>query len=450
MNSGAYRTTASMTALMCAMMAISLGATPLSLSDEDVSEALGYEEILETVVHIDAPVEEGDSVSWLERFGVLVADLQSQQVVFDEDEALTLLSRTLLEWIDPEGGEFTPERAEQIRRRRQGYMYDPGFGIEISDQYLRIGEFRDDIPEATREVLQEGFRVVEMDGQALDRTGLVQAHNMLRSRHPSPLQLVFLNADNDRVTQSVERVSTQLDLMEWEEVLPFDLGYLKVNRLHESSGGQIADILKSWSDHGLNGGILDLRGADGGDLESVREVASLFVEERTFLFAFRDRDDHDLMVMEAETGTVLGKPVMVLMDAQTGGAAEVLAAVLADSVRGAMLFGQPSRGDFLLRSRIELSSGIELYLPTRRLITGSGAEYDGDHGVNPDIITAEADGAFRAARSGRTARIAEEVAQEKLHHRIRGDATLRRAVDVLVGLKALDMRPYGTTTNYSR
>lgn len=436
---------------VAALTLVELDAATELPAEEELSQPNGYEVIFEAEDGIPYPMAgEEESADWLESLRVLVRDLQSQQVLFDEEEALQLLSRSLLEWIDPEGGEFTAERSQRIRQRRQGHVYDPGFELTISDQYLRIGPFRSDAPAETQEFLQEGLRVLEINGQDVTRKGLYHSHDLLRANEPLPLPLVIRDADDQVVTQTIERVATRLADFEEEEILPLDLGYLKVNRLRESSGQTIAERFRGWAERGLHGGVLDLRGADGDDLESVKEIASLFVDEHTFLFAYRDQADQDLIVMEAEAGHVLGKPVMVLIDAETGGAAEVLAAVLQDSVRGAMLFGQPSRGDFLLRSRVELSGGMALYLPTRRLVTGSGMDYDGSTGVRPDVRTGVTDRAFRAKRSGRTERIEEEVAQEELYHRIRGDAALRRAVDVLLGLKALDVRPYGTTSNHSR
>ena len=135
-------------------------------------------------------------------------------------------------------------------------------------------------------------------------------------------------------------------------------------------------------------------------------------------------------------------PVMVLIDGNTGGAAEVLAAVLSDSVRGAMLFGRPTRGDFLVRETITLPDEMMIYLTTRRLETGDGTVYTGAKGVYPDVVVdRETTEATQPRRSMRTEVVDEEIEQEKLYHQIRGDASLRRAVDVLLGLKALGIRP---------
>lgn len=387
---------------------------------------------------------------WMSRLQVLIGDLRSQQVFIDEDEVYQILSAALLEWIDPDGAVLSPERGALIEARRRGRVFDPGFPLRVTDEYLRVGPLRDDVPTATRDAVEEGWRIVRIADREVRTTGLYQAHELLRSDVQEPVSIVFRNAENVLITQRLARVETILPDIEWVDALPFQMGYLKVNRLRSGTGAQVATLLGEWADAGLYGVVLDLRSADGDDFDSVQVIAGSFAEENSFLFAYRDRDHQDLMVVHSGPGRVLGMPVMILVNAQTRGAAEVLAAVLEDSVRGAMLFGQPTAGDLLLRSRVTLSSGPELYLATRKLVTGGGTVYDGSHGVIPDVVTAEADAAYRSARSGRTARIDEEVEQEKLYHRVRGDATLRRAIDVLLGLKALDIRPYGTTSHTPR
>jgi carboxyl-terminal processing protease len=245
-------------------------------------------------------------------------------------------------------------------------------------------------------------------------------------------------------TSRVGRVAQVLPSVASGEVLPFALGLLRIQHLHPGSGAEALSLLQAWQETGLYGVVVDLRGADGEDLESVEVIGGALAKAGDVLFAFRDGADQDVQVVLA-TGGALRFPIMVLVDEETGGAAEVLAAVLRDSVRGAMVFGQPTRGDFLLREAVEVSPGMSYQIATRRLVTGDGTVYTGRGGVRPDVMVMRQEtGAtdFRAERSRRRQVVEEEVEQQKLHVRTRGDAALRRAVDVLLGLKALDIRPH--------
>jgi len=358
----------------------------------------------------------------------------------------------LIHLVDPLGGIQTEAAEEALARRRAGLVYDIGVRLATTNDAIHIADVREDSP-AHRAGLKEGDTLLKIDETPIDTLGLFRAHHLLRSTENKPLVLTIKTTEDVLSTQRLERAETELPDIEFSEALPFQLAYLQVNRLRPGTGASIAEIISRWADQERYGVLLDLRGADGDDLASVKTVAELFAQPETLLFAYRDKDDQDLHVEYAGPFGPLSLPVMVLVDAQTGGAAEVLAAVLSDSVHGAMLFGQPTRGDMLVRDTVSLPDGSRLYLATRRLMMSDGTTYVGMTGVRPDVFVARVDedtSMYRPVRSARTEVLDEEIEQEKLYHRVRGDAALRRAVDVLLGLKALDIRPRGSSPHHTR
>jgi C-terminal processing protease CtpA/Prc len=139
---------------------------------------------------------------------------------------------------------------------------------------------------------------------------------------------------------------------------------------------------------------------------------------------------------------------MVLVDGRTTGAAELLAATLSGTGRGAMIIGQPTAGDPGIRQRVSLSSGEELYLATRRLVVAGEDKYSGQDRVRPDIyvdpavryVDYEPEEPLLTDRRETTRR---ELETRALRLHIRGDAALTRAMDVLIGLKALNFHRFG-------
>jgi C-terminal processing protease CtpA/Prc len=212
----------------------------------------------------------------------------------------------------------------------------------------------------------------------------------------------------------------------------------------------VVSLVRGWAETGRFGVVLDLRGAKGTDLDSVVEIASLLAESEARLFAFKTVAGEETDVKRAHVGSPVNMPVMVLIDAGTAGAPEVLAAVLTDSVRGAMVVGTESFGDPMIREPVELPTGEILYLATRRLVTSGDAAYGERGGVKPDI---EIDPGRRAlsdyepelASSERRALLDKELTDRALRDRLRGDEALQRAVDVLLGLKALNIRGVNPT-----
>ena len=99
--------------------------------------------------------------------------------------------------------------------------------------------------------------------------------------------------------------------MEESAQLPAGLGYVRVNGLFADAGVAIADILATWSVDGVDGVVLDLRGANGGDLDSAVTVASLMSKPDRVLFRFRNAAGTDLEVHRARAGASVGVPLML-------------------------------------------------------------------------------------------------------------------------------------------
>ena len=218
-----------------------------------------------------------------------------------------------------------------------------------------------------------------------------------------------------------------------------------MNGVFERSGKDIVSTLRGWAETGRAGVVLDLRGAGGVDAQSAADTASLFAESGALLFTFRDAQDRDIGVYKSNSSLPLNMPAMILIDEETRGSSELLAAALAGSTRGVMLIGSVTSGDPLVREVLDLPDGEHLYLASKRLVVADGKIYNGSEGVKPDLVVAPTaipatDYEPEPVVDGKKELSDEEKEDKLLRERIRGDETLRRAVDVLLGLKALNIR----------
>ena len=124
-------------------------------------------------------------------------------------------------------------------------------------------------------------------------------------------------------------------------------------------------------------------------------------------------------------------------------AAELLAAALAGSVKGAMIIGRETSGDPMIREPVPLPAGGYVLLAKRQIKTADGTVYAGANGVAPDVAITDAaldetvyEPEAPVLRKGKTP-TDEEKEDKALRDRTRNDTYLRRATDVLLGLKAL-------------
>ena len=112
-------------------------------------------------------------------------------------------------------------------------------------------------------------------------------------------------------------------------------------------------------------------------------------------------------------------------------------------VKGVMIIGRETSGDPMIREPRKLSTGRHALLATRQLKTADGTVYAGSNGVMPDVAITESaldetvyEPDAPVLRKGKT--MSDEEKEDKaLRDRTRNDTYLRRAADVLLGLKAL-------------
>lgn len=124
--------------------------------------------------------------------------------------------------------------------------------------------------------------------------------------------------------------------------------------------------------------VLDLRYAGGEDYPAAAETVDLFVQNERVLF-----DAGDGVVKSHSKQDAITVPVAVLINQQTKGAAEVVAAVMRET-GSALLLGRPTAGQAMVWKDFPLKNGGRLRIATGRVEVGKNTEL-GPEGVAPDI-----------------------------------------------------------------
>lgn len=369
--------------------------------------------------------------------------LEKNGIVLDAEAVKTSVIDAMIRAIDPHAAILTREQVERRLDEQLGVFYGVGLTIRIKDKRPRILGIIEEGPSANSE-LQVGDIIETIDGHSTEGMALEEVVNLLRGNWDEAVELRVRGEGENKETRSITiiRDAVQTPKTGTMEQWPQQIGYVKVNGLYEGSGGQIVTQLKTWTDTNFFGVILDIRAANGMDLESADKIAGLFAKEGTPLFSIRDGHNAVLTSYEAKNETPLAMPVMLLVDKETRGSAEVLASVLKHR-RGVMLIGEPTSGDDRIREAIPLPEGKMLYIATKRIDPCNGLSYRGK-GVAPDVIVTESNVTEDIEQVEKKADfdffsdVSEREKQERaLASRTRGDPVLHRATDILLGIKAL-------------
>jgi carboxyl-terminal processing protease len=184
---------------------------------------------------------------------------------------------------------------------------------------------------------------------------------------------------------SMVRERIELRPVKWE--IKGGVGYININ----SFSGNVADQTKSalLSIDKATGGhpigyVVDLRSNPGGLLDQAVDVSDAFLDSGEIV-SQRGRTKDDIERYYARPGDMAhGLPVIVLTDAGTASASEIVAGALQDH-RRALIMGEKSFGKGSVQTVVQTGADSALRLTTARYYTPSGRSVQAG-GIAPDII----------------------------------------------------------------
>ncbi len=368
--------------------------------------------------------------------------MRKEGLKFEARQAQRAAIEAVLKTADPRGRVLLEKELAALKQEQRGIFFDSGVKVAYGTNGWRVASLLPNSP-ATNTMLKPGDMLLALDGVAISSQKLMSVFAPLRSATEAAARLkIKCAADGKEVDLDIKRAALPTPAVDSTEAWPFQLTYMRLNGVHEGCAAEVSAQFVKWAGAQMFGLILDLRGANGTSLTDAAAIAGLWAENGQPLFKVTDRKGKELEGFKAKHDVAaLDLTVIALVDGETRGAAEALAAALAGTLREGMLVGQPTAGDPLVREFLALPSGLQLYVATRRFVTGDGRSYDGQIGVIPDIRVGAGEEVldFEAERT-KPDTLPEEKQDRFLRGRVRGDTTLQRSLDILRGIKALKQR----------
>jgi len=331
--------------------------------------------------------------------------------------------------LDPHSAYLDSEEFDEIRLSTMGSY--PGVGIEVvaQDGVVKILRPIEGSP-AQQAGLLAGDEIVRIDDADIgaDLAGAI-AH--MRGASGSQVTLTIRRAGVPGVTRyALRRAEVEVHSVAAQTLEP-GYGYLRITSFSETTQSDVTHALlrlKRDNPSGLKGLVLDLRNNPGGVLEAGVAVADDFLDSGVIVTA-DGRTPEARFQMDATPGDLIGgAPLVVLVNAGSASASEIVAAALKDHGR-ALLVGRRTYGKGSVQTVMPLSHGGAVKLTTSRYFTPSGASVNGK-GIVPDIVEDGAGDAPAELNAGRnapplTARDADvRLGLETLKHPTAGGAPL--------------------------
>lgn len=319
----------------------------------------------------------------LKRFSQ-VLDLVERYYVQDVDrnEMIQGAIRGMLQELDPHSSFMTQDAFREMQIDTSGEFTGIGIEISIVEGRLTVVSPIEDTP-AFREGLQAGDHILEIDGKPTMDISIMDAVKMIRGPRGSTVDLTILSrGDTTPRTVTITRDVIPMHTVKLFELEP-GVVLIRLTSFKETTMDDLQEALAKFDRSQRIGLILDLRNNPGGLLNQAVAVADAFLEQGKIVFT-QGRSAQAEMNFEASRKVLDGEtPMVVLINAGSASASEIVAGALQDHDR-ALILGERTFGKGSVQTIIPLADGSGIKLTTALYYTPNGRSIQAK-GIDPDI-----------------------------------------------------------------
>ena len=290
--------------------------------------------------------------------------------------------------LDPHSAYLDGSDLQRLETLIDGNYSGLGLSVIMDDGAVKvISPFRGSPAEQSG--VKAGDFITHLDGKLIYGGDLDDAVQQMRGQAGTDITLTLFRAGRDEPFDvTVTRGVIELEPVT-HELMDGNIGHISVNEFSRDVGADVYaawDALKQEASGRMNGLVLDMRSNPGGSLDEAVALSDLFLDSGSIV-SQRGRERSENRMYESETvfrgDMAKGVPIVVLIDAGSASASEIVAGALQDH-RRALVMGERSFGKGSVQSLLPLGRDAALKLTTARYYTPSGHSVQ-EGGIKPDI-----------------------------------------------------------------
>ena len=320
----------------------------------------------------------------LKRFSQ-VLDMVEQYYVKDvaQKELIDGALKGMLQGLDPHSTLLSTKEFQEMQESTSGEFFGVGVEITMENGQVLVVAPIEDTP-GHKAGLRSGDIIVAVDGQYTTEMSLSEASSKMRGKRGTEVELLVLHKGEQRpVTMRIKREAIPVVSIKARELEP---GYhwVRLTRFSGRTTQELRDALKDAKKKGeIKGIVLDLRNNPGGLLDQSVSVSDVFLKDGVIV-SIRGREEGNSRSYSAKAqADDVDAPMVVLVNAGTASAAEIVAGALRDQKR-ALILGERTFGKGSVQNIIPLPDGTGLKLTVALYYTPSGKSIQAE-GIVPDF-----------------------------------------------------------------
>ncbi len=352
----------------------------------------------------------------LELFARVLSYVENNYVEnVDQQELMYGAIKGMLDTLDPHTVFMPPDVFKEMKIDTSGEF--GGLGIEIArknDQIIVVAPI-DDTP-AQRAGIKSGDQILKIDDELTRQMELSRAIQKMRGPAGKKVMLTIMR-EGFAQPREFAIMRDHIRIASVEGAIYGGVGHVKVKNFQERTDQSLFKELERL--RGLNGNrelkglVLDLRNNPGGLLDQAVALSDRFLPGNLTIVSTRGRSgSHVNEEKSKDRDTEKPYPMVVLVNAGSASASEIVAGALQDHQR-AVILGVPTFGKGSVQTVIEMEDGSGLKLTIARYYTPRGRSIQ-EKGITPDFVVGEQEGGALVSRS-------DQVREKDLKRHFKGE-----------------------------
>ena len=227
--------------------------------------------------------------------------------------------------------------------------------------------------------IKAGDLITKVDGVSYTADQMTEMANTIKGEEGSKVTLEILRGEETLTFEVIrEKVNTN---PVYSEKLENDIGYLEISSFDEGIAEDFKAKYLTLKEQGIKGLVIDLRDNGGGLVDEALKIVDYIVPKNQTTLITVDKDGKE-EVTKSKEDKLIEEPVVVLVNASSASASEIMAGALKD-LGAAQIVGTKTYGKGVIQQLLTLSNGAGLKITVEEYYTPNKAKIN-KVGIIPD------------------------------------------------------------------
>ncbi len=326
----------------------------------------------------------------LELFGEVFERVRMEYVEEKgEQELVESAINGMLISLDPHSSYLSEKAFKEVKVQTKGEFGGLGIEVTMDKGLVKVVSPIDDTP-ADKAGILAGDYITHLDDAPVFEMTLTEAVEKMRGKIGTKIKLTIIR-EGEPKPLDIDVIRAVIKIKSVRSRGIGKVGYIRITSFSEQTASGLKKELKKLQrgiGPEMKGLVLDLRNNPGGLLNQAIEVSSAFLNSGEVV-STRGREASNNVRYNSKRGDIAkGMRVVVLINAGSASASEIVAGALQDHKR-AIIMGTKSFGKGSVQTVIPLQGHGAMRLTTAHYYTPSGRSIQAE-GITPDIVVEQA------------------------------------------------------------